>query len=239
MDTNNEFSSKKELDEVDPSGDCSQAEGLDELEDLTDVADVADSKEDGQPWGLYLLRFSYPHKIYTYVGVTPSIRRRLRQHNGIIKGGARYTTNIKSRYPQYEWQCVCYTVGFQTTRQCLQAEWANKGNSLARKWRTRHKLSSWFNDGRKAKAFIDRSENKITWRLKTYLAVLNMPQWSKAAPVSSTVPLRVQWWQPQFQPREEPRYLAQHITEQVMPKNYQQDLLQASSRECNYSSNTL
>ena len=32
---------------------------------------------------------------YTYIGITNNIERRLRQHNKIIKGGARYTSSKK------------------------------------------------------------------------------------------------------------------------------------------------
>jgi len=32
---------------------------------------------------------------YTYLGITNNSQRRLRQHNGIIKGGAKYTNSFK------------------------------------------------------------------------------------------------------------------------------------------------
>ena len=38
-------------------------------------------------WQLYIIE----NKGYTYVGVSPDPVRRLRQHNGEIKGGAKYT----------------------------------------------------------------------------------------------------------------------------------------------------
>lgn len=41
----------------------------------------------------------------TYVGITNNFTRRLRQHNGEIKGGARYTTSHKKNG---EWLCYGY-----------------------------------------------------------------------------------------------------------------------------------
>ena len=34
---------------------------------------------------------------YTYLGITNNSERRLRQHNGILKGGAKYTTAFKGK----------------------------------------------------------------------------------------------------------------------------------------------
>lgn len=56
----------------------------------------------------------------TYVGVSPYPQRRLRQHNGEIKGGARYTT---SKGPG--WKHVCIVSGCDKI-QALQLEWAIK-----------------------------------------------------------------------------------------------------------------
>ena len=37
----------------------------------------------------------------TYVGITNNPERRIRQHNGIIKGGAKYTTRNKGKWDYY------------------------------------------------------------------------------------------------------------------------------------------
>ena len=57
----------------------------------------------------------------TYVGATKNLDRRLRQHNGEIKGGATITTSkIKSGN---NWSRVCYVSGFPDWRSALQFEW--------------------------------------------------------------------------------------------------------------------
>lgn len=53
----------------------------------------------------------------TYVGYTVNLARRLRQHNGEIKGGAKYT-----RYGR-PWKMVCYVAGFPDNITALQYEW--------------------------------------------------------------------------------------------------------------------
>ena len=54
----------------------------------------------------------------TYVGITNNWTRRLRQHCGELKGGARYTRGCK-------WRGFFHVSGF-TKRQALQFEWAMK-----------------------------------------------------------------------------------------------------------------
>ena len=44
-------------------------------------------------FNVYLLKNSSNNR--TYVGITNNLERRLRQHNGVIKGGAKYTHNFK------------------------------------------------------------------------------------------------------------------------------------------------
>lgn len=74
-------------------------------------------------WVVYLL---VSEDGATYVGATVDPDRRLRQHNGIIKGGARAT----ARKPG-AWRRMCYVKGFPDNHAALQFEWRWK--SLSRK----------------------------------------------------------------------------------------------------------
>ena len=57
----------------------------------------------------------------TYVGATINLEKRLRQHRGEIKGGAKATTRkIKEGKT---WERVCYVSGFPTWQSALQFEW--------------------------------------------------------------------------------------------------------------------
>jgi len=55
----------------------------------------------------------------TYCGITNNIKRRLRQHNKEIKGGAKYTTINKLNG---EWQ-IYLTIPNLEKRQALSMEW--------------------------------------------------------------------------------------------------------------------
>ena len=57
---------------------------------------------------------------YSYVGMTNDIFKRLRQHNGEIKGGARYTSKRKGWYP------VLIIDGFHDMKSAMQCEWRLK-----------------------------------------------------------------------------------------------------------------
>lgn len=65
---------------------------------------------------VYLLRCEN----LSYVGMTNDIFKRLRQHNGEIKGGARYTSKRKGWYP------VMIIDGFQDMKSAMQCEWRLK-----------------------------------------------------------------------------------------------------------------
>jgi hypothetical protein len=43
----------------------------------------------------------------TYIGITNNPERRLRQHNGLIKGGAKYTTSKKGGWEYYGFILGC------------------------------------------------------------------------------------------------------------------------------------
>lgn len=64
----------------------------------------------------------------TYVGYTVDPRRRLRQHNGDLCGGARATRGRR-------WTHLAVVAGFQTQQQGLQFEWAWKFWTRKRRWR--------------------------------------------------------------------------------------------------------
>jgi len=53
------------------------------------------SEENINTYIVYLLVNTNSNNNHTYLGITNNSRRRLRQHNGIIKGGAKYTHAFK------------------------------------------------------------------------------------------------------------------------------------------------
>ena len=84
-------------------------------------------------WNCYLLATEGGKK--TYVGITPDLDRRLRQHNGEIAGGAKATHG-------HQWERLCHVRGFPDHTAALQFEWRWKqisrrldGNPLERRFR--------------------------------------------------------------------------------------------------------
>jgi structure-specific endonuclease subunit SLX1 len=61
----------------------------------------------------------------TYVGCTNNWTRRLRQHNGGLAGGARYTRTGRP------WRALFHVTGL-TQREALQLEWALKRRRVSR-----------------------------------------------------------------------------------------------------------
>jgi len=72
---------------------------------------------DGKNHHVYLIKSTTTNR--TYIGYTVDIQKRLRQHNGELVGGAKYT---KIGRP---WELVCYVTGFPDHRTALQYEWRN------------------------------------------------------------------------------------------------------------------
>jgi len=57
----------------------------------------------------------------SYIGMTNDFFKRWRQHNGEIKGGAKYTTYFGS-----EWYPILIIDGFYTMKEAMQCEWKLK-----------------------------------------------------------------------------------------------------------------
>lgn len=55
----------------------------------------------------------------TYIGYTNNIKRRIRQHNSELKGGAKYTRGR-------QWEYIAYLTGFPNSIIALQCEWKLK-----------------------------------------------------------------------------------------------------------------
>lgn len=119
------------------------------------MCDINDEK----PWIFYIIKNGNS----TYAGVSPDPVRRLRQHNGEIKGGAKYT---RSKGPG--WEHVCFVKGFQNKIQTLQFEWAVKHAK-------------------------PRNAGGIENRIKKLYEVLGRDFWTSKSPPSSSVPLSIEW----------------------------------------------
>jgi structure-specific endonuclease subunit SLX1 len=79
------------------------------------------------PWFVYLLVSTDGS---TYVGATVNVDRRLRQHNGLLKGGAKAT----SRKPN-AWRRHCFVQGFPDNHAALSFEWRWKRLSQKKEYK--------------------------------------------------------------------------------------------------------
>lgn len=101
-------------------------------------------------WYLYLLENTENKK--TYLGVTTDYTRRVRQHNGELTGGARYTKNFKG---DGEWKLILY-VDKLTKSKALSVERTIK--NMRRRGRGKTPLDR--------RIFLINKvidENRITW----------------------------------------------------------------------------
>jgi len=88
---------------------------------LVEVSDTA-VETSNQPWYCYILRNTKPEfQHLTYNGSTNNLKRRLRQHNGEISGGARYTSRCKGG-----WVFYAVVSGFKDHKNALSCEWVIK-----------------------------------------------------------------------------------------------------------------
>ena len=110
-------------------------------------------------WSFYLI----DNRGCTYAGVSPDPVRRLRQHNGEISGGAKYTT---SKGPG--WTHLCLVDGFRTKIEAMQFEWA-------------------------VKHVPPRNAGGLINRIKKLYVVCAKEKWTSKAPFAREIPLKIQW----------------------------------------------
>jgi predicted GIY-YIG superfamily endonuclease len=118
-------------------------------------------------WVCYIIE----NEKYTYVGVSNNAIKRLRAHNGEIKGGAKYTTSKGSG-----WKHVCIITGFPTKIESMQFEWA-------------------------LKHIPPRNAGGIHNRIKKLFLLCNKIQWTKNSPLAETMPLTIVWLNNLYRPK--------------------------------------
>ena len=111
------------------------------------------------PWVFYIIENSG----YTYAGVSPHYERRLRQHNGEIKGGAKYTI---SKGPG--WKHLCIVCGFRNKIEALQFEWA-------------------------VKHAHPRNTGGVKYRIKKLYDTFRKERWTANSPLSQDISLELHW----------------------------------------------
>jgi len=117
--------------------------------------------EQESKWFFYIIK----NNRFTYAGVSPDPKRRLRQHNGEIKGGANYTISKGSG-----WSHICLVEGFRNKKEAMQFEWA-------------------------VKHIPPRNAGGIINRIKKLYITCAKEKWTSKAPLSREVPLIIRWVQ--------------------------------------------
>lgn len=113
-------------------------------------------------YGVYcLVSEANPKRIY--VGMTNNLKRRLRQHNGEITGGARSTSSKLHR----PWQVAFYVHGLTRT-EAAQLEWAIKHHRI------------------KGASGVEGFQRKLT-------ALMQRDRWTLRAPLVSEVLGRIKF----------------------------------------------
>ena len=107
---------------------------------------------------------------YSYVGMTNDIFKRLRQHNGEIKGGARYTSKGQEWYP------VLIIDGFLDMKSAMQCEWRLKRGKKGVLGRIKYLNDFLTNNERWTSKSDIIKDQKLTYYLDTeYTDIFNYP----------------------------------------------------------------
>ena len=130
------------------------------------------------------------NKNYSYVGITNNLNKRIRQHNCIIKGGAKYTRKIGKG-----WNYICYIEGFKCKNDVLKFEWAVKHCAPKNKYGL---------------------HNRILKLFKT----LNKKNWTTKAPNAINYKLNLVWCDITFIPENTFQLLPNYITQDINLDKY-------------------
>ena len=118
---------------------------------------------------VYLIK----NKQYTYVGFTNDIEKRIKRHNGLLSGGAKYTKSKGSG-----WEYVCYITGFKNKIDALRFEWAFKHIK------------------------INKRISPIEKRIEALQILLNKDYWTSKCDISSETVLILTWVNKKYKPNE-------------------------------------
>lgn len=110
---------------------------------------------------VYLIKSTTKNR--TYVGYTTKMNKRIRQHNGEIKGGAKYTQVGRP------WIIIVEISGFPTKSSALQYEWKNH-----------HPPKNWT---------YNRNKGRLYHRLKIMKNILLLEKSTENAPLNNTLNL--------------------------------------------------
>ena len=138
-------------------------------------------------WNCYML-ISNDNK-RTYIGSTVNIKRRLRQHNGEIVGGAKATRTGRP------WSLICYISGFDKT------------HSLCCEWRLKHRKAK---NSNKLICFSG-VKNKID----NLYNVLNLEKFTNKCDLSNNLCLQLHWLKEEY--KQEELALPKYISEPYKP----------------------
>jgi putative endonuclease len=106
----------------------------------------------------------------SYVGMTNDIFKRLRQHNGEIKGGSRYTSKRKGWYP------VLIIDGFQDMKSAMQCEWRFKRGKKGVNGRIKYLNDFLKNNERWTSKSVNIKEQNLTYYLDNdYMNIFSYP----------------------------------------------------------------
>ncbi|KAK0575175.1 hypothetical protein LWI29_035040 [Acer saccharum] len=133
------------------------------------------SKPKSRSWSVYLI-LSTNTPIKTYVGVTTDFSRRLKQHNGELKGGAK-----ASRIGR-PWVSACIIQGFHDQSEACEFEskWKGFSRKLPRKRKIEEDIEKPMNDGsllllqhrqtalNKVQTSFDCNHLQIDWQLNPF-----------------------------------------------------------------------